>query len=79
MVIPIYSPKSYPDIPDPVASPTADPGIARLILTHSNTVAEIDNEIISTVILQGGVVSYKRKYEHEVLVNRSSSLPRKNG
>ena len=46
------------------------------ILTRSRTFVEIDHEIISTVILllsaesfKKVVVSYKRKYVHEVLVN----------
>ena len=47
---------------------TADPEVASLILARSNTFVEIDHEIISTVIL-GVVVSYKRKYVHEVLAN----------
>ena len=46
----------------------------------SHTFAEIDREIISTVILLPSVdsrrvvVSYKRKYVHEVLVNRLVKL-----
>ena len=68
------------------ASLTADPGVASLILVRSHTFVEIDYEIISTVILLPSadhsrrvVVSYKRKYVHEVLVNcfACSSLPRK--
>ena len=58
------------------ASLTADPGIARSIPAPSHTFMEIDHEIISTVILLPSadhsrrvVVSYKRKYVHEVLVN----------
>ena len=58
------------------ASLTADPGIASLIQARSHTFVEIDHEIISTVIssLQVNhsrrvVVSYKRKYVHEELVN----------
>ena len=46
---------------------TADPGVASLI-------QDIDHEIISIAILLPSadsrmVVSYKRKYVHEVLVN----------
>ena len=56
---------------------TADPGVASLISARSHTFMEIDHEIISTVILllpliysRRVVVSYKRKYVHELLVNR---------
>ena len=56
---------------------TADPGVASSIPAWSHTFVEIDHEIISTVILlpsadsfKKGVVSYKRKYVHELLVNR---------
>ena len=56
---------------------TADPGIASSIPVRSHTFVEIDHEIISTVILLPSadlfkkvVVSYKRKYVHELLVNR---------
>ena len=54
-----------------VASLTADPGIASLVMARSHTFMEIDHEIFSMVILfllltQG----YKRKYVHKVLVNR---------
>ena len=54
---------------------TADPGVASLILARSHNFVEIDNEIFSTVILllsadsRSFVVSYKRKYVHEVLIN----------
>ena len=62
---------------------TADPGVASLIPVRSHTFVEIDHEIISTVILLPSadlsrrvadlsrrvVVSYKRKYVHELLVN----------
>ena len=54
------------------ASLTADPGVASSITARSHTFVEIDHEIISTVILllsRRVVVSYKRKYVHEVLVN----------
>ena len=56
---------------------TADPGVASSIPVRSHTFVEIDHEIISTVILplplvhsRRVVVSYKRKYVHELLVNR---------
>ena len=55
--------------------PTADPGVASWILVRSHTFVEIDHDIISTAILLPStdsrrvVVSYKRKYVHEVLVN----------
>ena len=64
-----------------VACPTADTGVASLILAQFHTFVEIDHEIISTVILlllliQEGLlsVSYKRKYVHKVLVNRLVKL-----
>ena len=56
---------------------TADPGVASSIPVRSHTFVEIDHEMISTVILlhfadsfKEGFVSYKRKYVHELLVNR---------
>ena len=54
---------------------TADPGVAGLIPAWSHTFMEIDHEIISTVILLPSIdlrmviVSFKRKYVQEVLVN----------
>ena len=51
---------------------TADPGFANLILARSHTFMDIDHEKNSTAILlpsadsRGVVVSYKRKYKHEV-------------
>ena len=55
---------------------TADPGVASSIPVWSHTFVEIDHEMISTVILLPSavysrrvVVSYKRKYVHELLVN----------
>ena len=55
----------------------ADPGVASSIPVRSHTLVEIDHEMISTVILLPSadsfkkvVVSYKRKYVHELLVNR---------
>ena len=55
---------------------TADPGVASLIPARSHTFVEIDHEKISTFILllrliysRRVVVSYKRKYVHELLVN----------
>ena len=58
----------------------ADPGVQSLIPARSHTFVAIDHEIISTVILllpliqEGVVVSYKRKYVHEVPVNHSVKL-----
>ena len=56
---------------------TADPGVASSIPVRSHTFVEFDHEMISTVILplplihsRRVVVSYKRKYVHELLVNR---------
>ena len=56
---------------------TAFPGVASSIPVRSHTFVEIDHEMISTVILllplihsRRVVVSYKRKYVHELLVNR---------
>ena len=56
---------------------TADPGVASSIPVRPHTFVEIDHEMISTVILllllihsRRVVVSYKRKYVHELLVNR---------
>ena len=53
-----------------------DPGVASSIPARSHTFVEIDHEIISMVILllpliysRRVVVSYKRKYVHELLVN----------
>ena len=54
---------------------TADPGVASLIPAQFHTFMEIGHEIISTTILfpfadsRRVVVSYKRKYVQEVLVN----------
>ena len=54
---------------------TVDPGFACSIPAPAHTFWEIDHEIISMVILLPSVdsrrvvVSYKRKYVHEVLVN----------
>ena len=62
---------------------TADPGVASLILARSHTFVEIDHEIISMAILLPSadstrvVVSYKGKYVHKVLVNRSVKLAQK--
>ena len=59
---------------------TADPGVTSSIPTRSNTSVEVDYEIISTGILLPSadsrrvVVSYKRRYVHEVLVNRLVKL-----
>ena len=54
---------------------TVDPGVASLILARSHTFVEIEYEIIAMAILLPSadsrrvVVSNKRKYVHEVLVN----------
>ena len=54
---------------------TADPGVLSLIPVRSHTFMEIDHEIITMAILLPSadlrriVVSYKRKYNHKVLVN----------
>ena len=59
---------------------TADPGVLCLIPVRSHTFVEMDHEIISRAILlpfpdsRRVVVSYKRKYVHEVLVNRLVKL-----
>ena len=53
----------------------AERGVASTVPIRSNTFAEIDHLIISTAILLPSayprrvVVSYKREYVHEVLVN----------
>ena len=61
---------------------TADPGVASLITAWSHTFAEIDHEIISTAILLPSadskwVVSYKRMYVHEILINCLVKLAQK--
>ena len=54
----------------------SNPGVPSWIPAGSYTLAEIDHEIIFTAILLPSadsrrvVVSYKRKFVHEVLVNR---------
>ena len=59
---------------------TADPGVVISILARSHTFVEIDHEIISTAVRRPSpvsrrvVVSYKRKYVHEVLVDRLVKL-----
>ena len=63
-----------------VTSPTADPGVLSLIPAQAHTFMEINHELISTIILLPSadsrrvVVSYKRKYVHEVLVKRLVKL-----
>ena len=62
-----------------IANLAADPGVASSIPAWSHTFVEIDHEIISTLILLASVlplnhsrrvvVSYKRKYVHELLDN----------
>ena len=58
------------------ASLTADPGVASSIPARSHNFVEIDHGMIFTVILLPSanhsrrvVVSYKRKYVQELLVN----------
>ena len=58
-----------------------DPGLASSILVRFYTFVEIDHKIISTIILLPSVdsfkrviVSYKRKYVHELLVNHLFKL-----
>ena len=64
---------------------TADPGVVSLIPAWSHTFVEIDREIISTAILLPSadsrrvVVSYKRKYVHEILVNCLVKLAQEKG
>ena len=59
---------------------TVDPGVQSSIPCQSHTFTEIDHEIISTAVLLPStdsrrvVVSYKRKYVHEVLVNHLAKL-----
>ena len=56
----------------------ADPKVASLIPAQSHTFMEIDYEIISTAILLTSdsrrIVSNKRKYVQEELVNRLVKL-----
>ena len=64
---------------------TADSGVTSLIPARSNTLVEIDHDIISTSILfpaaesRRVVVSYKPKYVHEVLVNCLVKLAQSTG
>ena len=61
---------------------TADPGIASLVPAWSHTFVEIYHKIISRVIpslplnesFKRVVVSYERKYVHDVQVNRLFKL-----
>ena len=58
---------------------TADAGVASLIPAWFHTFVEIDHEIMSTAIFPTTgsrmvIVSYKRKYVHEVLVNHLLKL-----
>ena len=58
-----------------VASLAADPGVASFIQVPSHTFVECDHEIISSHSAPSAdsrrvVVIYKRKYVHEILVNR---------
>ena len=67
----------------PVMCLTADPGVASLITGRSDTLVEIDHEIISTAILFPSTdsrrvfVSYKQKYVHKVMVNCLVKLTQK--
>ena len=61
----------------------ADLGVASLIPARSHTFMEIDHEIISKVIfscplIHSRIVSYNRKYVHELLVNRVLKLSQEN-
>ena len=58
---------------------TVGPGIVSLIPARPHTFMEIDYELISTAIPLPSadsrrIVSYKRKYVHEELVNRLVEL-----
>ena len=59
---------------------TAEPVVASSIPARSHTFVEIDHKIFSTTIRlpsadsRRAVVSYKRKYAHEALVNRLVKL-----
>ena len=61
-------------------SPAADPGVTSSIPARCHTFVEIDDEIISMVILllpliQEGLLSVKKqKYMHKVLVNCLNKL-----
>ena len=64
-----------------IASLTADSGVASSNTARSHTFVENGHEIMSTVIIplplnhsRRVVVSYKRKYVHEALVNRLFKL-----
>ena len=59
-----------------VATLTADPVVASSIQARSHTFMEIDH-FPASADSRRVVVSYKRKYVQEVLVNPKSSLPRK--
>ena len=62
---------------------TEDPGFTSWIASPSHTFVEIAHEIISMAILlpSGGlrraIVSFKRKYVNEVLINHLVNLPQK--
>ena len=51
-----------------IASPTADPGVASLILARFHTFMEIDHGHSPPSADSRTVVSYKQKYVHEVLI-----------
>ena len=62
------------------ACPTADPGVASLILAQSHTFVKIDYEILSTVILipQEGLLSVTRESMcMKYWLSACSSLPGK--
>ena len=59
---------------------TADPGVASSIPARSHTFLEIDNEIISTVILLPSAESFKKgccQLQANVCARSTGSLPRK--
>ena len=59
---------------------TADPGVEMSILTQSYTFVEIDHEILLQPLSDDSrrvVVSCKREYMHEVLVNHSVKIAQK--
>ena len=76
-----YALFSITTVPDPqaqlVASPTADPGVASFIPAQSHTFVEIDHSPPSTDLIRV-VVSYRRKYVPEVLVNCLVKLAKEN-
>ena len=57
-----------------VASLTADPGVTNSIPARSHTFVKIDCDFPPSTDSRRVVVSFKRKYVHEVLVNRLGKL-----